>query len=83
MRSYVLEVDGEPRGKVANGDTLEIDLPPGSHRVQMRIDWCGSHELVVDGSADTRLHCAPGTNPFLGLLYITLWPNDYIKLRRA
>jgi hypothetical protein len=82
-RSYTAEVDGVDSGKVANGGTLEVELKPGPHRVRMKVDWCSSRELTVDGSEDTRLHCAPGANPFLALLYIIFWRKDYILLRRA
>ncbi len=83
LRAYTLLVDGEPRGTVGNGDTLEIELTPGEHRVRMKIDWAGSRELVVDGGSDVALRCRANANPLLVLLYITIWTSDYIRLERA
>jgi len=82
-RSYKIEVDGQAVGKIGNGETVDLKLSPGRHRVRMKVDWCGSREVMVDGSADARLHCAPGTNPFLAIFYVLFWRNDYITLRKV
>src|SRR5689334_17882773 len=29
-----VSVDGEPRGSLRPGDTLQVDVPPGAHRVE-------------------------------------------------
>ncbi len=82
VRDFVVQVDGEARGKVANGGSVTIELAPDMHQVRMAIDWCGSREVEVDGDHDTVLHCASDVKPLLALLYITLWRNDYIRLWR-
>jgi len=82
-RSYELLVDGKVRGMVRQGKTLEIDLTPGDHRVQMKIDWGTSPELVVSGDRDVALRCRANSNPFLGLLYVTIWRGRYIRLQAA
>lgn len=79
-RNYAVIVDGEERGKVANGGSFAVDLGPGMHGVRMAVDWCGSHEIEIDGDEVTALHCASRPNPLLSALYITLWRNDYIRL---
>ena len=58
-RAYIIVIDDEPHGKIMHGETISIALDPGPHRVRMKIDWCGSKELRVDG---TR-RCAVGRNP--------------------
>jgi len=83
LRAYTLLVDGEARGRIGQGETLEIELAPGDHIVQMQIDWATSAELVVDGGRDVALRCRANANPFLVLLYITIWRHDYIRLERA
>jgi hypothetical protein len=83
LRAYTLLVDGEARGRIGQGETLEIELVPGDHIVQMQIDWATSAELVVDGGRDVALRCRANANPFLVLLYITIWRHDYIRLERA
>lgn len=83
LRAYTLLVDGAARGEVKQGETLEIELPPGEHRVQMKIDWATSPELVVSGDRDVDLRCRANANPFLMWLYITIWRGRYIRLERA
>lgn len=48
LRSYRLEVDGEPRGTIRRGQILELEVPAGRHAVRARIDWTGSPDIVVD-----------------------------------
>lgn len=83
LRAYTLLIDGVASGSVMHGETLELDLPPGDHRVQMQIDWAHSAELIVNGASDVSLRCRANANPFLALLYITIWADDYIRLERA
>jgi len=83
MRAYTLLIDGAPRGAIKQGETLEVELTPGDHRVRMKIDWATSAELVVSGAQDVKLSCRSNANPFLILLYITLWRGRYIRLERA
>ena len=56
-RAYRIEVDGQPRGKVRRGETLEIGVSAGRHVVQARIDWTGSRELVVEVAAGSAVTC--------------------------
>jgi len=83
LRAYTLLVDGVARGAVRQGETLDFELPPGPCRVQMKIDWATSPELVVDGARDVALRCRANANPFLVLLYITIWRDRYIRLERV
>lgn len=83
FRAYTLLVDGVARGTVKQGETLEIELSPGDHRLQMKIDWATSPELSVSGDRDVALRCRANANPFLMLLYITIWRGRYIRLERA
>ena len=83
LRAYTLMVDGVARSAVKNGETIEVELAPGPHRVQMKIDWATSPEMLVDGGGDVALRCRANANPFLGLLYITIWRGNYIRLECA
>src|SRR3954470_14407680 len=79
LRAYTLLVDGVPCGAVKQGETLEVDLPPGDHRVQMKIDWATSPVLSVSGDRDVDLRCRANASPLLNLLYITIWRDRYIR----
>lgn len=83
LRAYTLLVDGVPRGAVGQGETLDVDLPPGPCRIQMKIDWATSPELTVDGGRNVALRCRANASPFLVPLYITIWRGKYIRLERA
>ena len=80
LRSYTLLVDGVPAGKVKQGETIHVEIPPKSVRVQMQIDWGTSKELNVDGTREVSLRCRAAANPFLAILWITLWHDRYIYL---
>lgn len=47
FRAYSIEVDGVPRGKLARGDSLRVEVAPGPHVVRAAIDWAGSPEIGV------------------------------------
>ena len=84
-RKYIIQVDDKEVASVSNGAAVEIEVEPGKHAVQMKIDWCNSQKFDVDVGAEqtVTLECGPSASPFLALLYITLWKNKYIWLRGA
>lgn len=84
-RKYQILVDGKKAAEIARGAEMAIPLPPGQHTVQMKIDWCTSPKLRVDCSAGQTvvLECGPNANPFVALLYITIWKSKYLWLRPA
>jgi hypothetical protein len=47
-RSYKVLVDGVTVGKLRPDEYLEYAVSPGSHSVQIRIDWSGSKKLFVN-----------------------------------
>ena len=47
-RTYRVFVDDVDVGGVRNGETLEVPLSPGPHRVELRIDWTGSQAVNVE-----------------------------------
>jgi hypothetical protein len=82
-RKYTVLLDGKEIAAVSNGSAVEFEAEPGKHTVQMKIDWCCSPMLEVDVQAEPVVfECGPNASPFLVLLYITLWKNKYIWLRR-
>jgi hypothetical protein len=80
LRAYTLLVDGQAVAQVKQGETIKFEIPPKSVRVQMKIDWATSEELEIDGSHDVALRCRAAANPFLALLWITIWRDRYIDL---
>jgi hypothetical protein len=84
LRKYKVLIDGEVVGKVGRNKQIEVDVPPGSHEVQMKIDWGRSEAVTVDTSTeDARLVCEPpGTTREAGRKAISNRGKDYVTLRQ-
>lgn len=85
MRDYAVLIDGKKVASVSNAADAEIPVQAGKHRVQLKIDWCGSPPIDVEvGAGQTVVvDCGPNSNPLLALLYITFWKGKYIWLRKS
>jgi len=46
-REIVVDVDGKESARLAQGAEVRIDVTPGHHLVQARMDWCASPPLDV------------------------------------
>jgi hypothetical protein len=62
FRRYRVIVDGVERGKLGRGQELSIEVTPGVHEVEGRIDWCSSGPLRIDvrEGAAVRMTLRPG-----------------------
>lgn len=47
-RAYRVVVDGQDRGELLPGASLDVPLAAGPHVVRASIDWAGSPEVEVD-----------------------------------
>ncbi|MGH0037300.1 MAG: hypothetical protein ACQGVK_19925 [Myxococcota bacterium] len=87
LRRLSIRVDGHEAGAVAFGRTTQLCVPPGRHRVQVRIDWGRSPEVEVDLEAGERVILEAG-RPQRGLRVLTAWlealvrPGNVLRLRR-
>jgi hypothetical protein len=83
MRDYLIFVDGNKLGSIANGAEVTLSIEPGQHTVQLKIDWCSSPTLAIpmaDGQ-DVTLYCGPNCKPWLTLFYAIFLRNNYLWLR--
>jgi hypothetical protein len=83
MRDYRVLVDGSERGRVSNGSEIRVDVAPGRHRVQVKIDWCGSPAVDVDveeGMVQV-LDCGPNATPLTLMYYVFLRVGRYLTLQ--
>lgn len=48
FRRYQVMIDGEMAAKVKRGRTVTLPVPPGSHEIFVRIDWCRSSSVEVN-----------------------------------
>jgi hypothetical protein len=83
MRDYRVLVDGSERGRVGNGGELRVLVAPGRHRVQVKIDWCGSPAVDVDVEEGVVqvLDCGPNATPLTLMYYVFLRVGRYLKLQ--
>lgn len=47
-RNIDIYVDGARAGSIASGETSMFDLEPGTHKIEAKIDWCGSRALTLE-----------------------------------
>ena len=46
MRAIKILVDGKQIGTIADGETKEFTTSEGAHKIEAKIDWCGSPEVL-------------------------------------
>ncbi|PRC92909.1 hypothetical protein [Solimicrobium silvestre] len=82
-RDYVILVDGKELGRVGNGSEIEIQIKPGTHTVQLKIDWCRSPKITITVATEQAitLDCGPNSTPLLALIYIIFLRKNYLWLR--
>jgi len=56
FRAYAIEIDGAHVGSIHRRKTRSFEVPPGRHRVQLRIDFCSSPPVDVYVSAGEEAH---------------------------
>lgn len=55
-RTYKVLVDGAVVTRIKQGATLQLEVSPGEHHLQLKIDWCSSRRVsfkVADGESLT------------------------------
>jgi hypothetical protein len=77
-------IDRVERARLAAGEEIEVEVDPGKHSVQARIDWTGSAEIeVVLAEGDTASFAVePAADTQFGQLARTIGRKSYLKLRR-
>lgn len=82
LRVYAVLVDGERAGEVARGDTWSGKVEPGSHTVQLKLDWGVSDVVEVDvaDGETVRIECF-ARNPLKALYTSTIGRKQYIGVR--
>ena len=84
-RAYKVLIDGEERGTVKHGEGVELEVSPGSHEVQMKVDWATSPALDVTLGEGERAEflCAPNATPMTAIFYAFFKRGSYIRLERS
>lgn len=84
-RAYKVLVDGDERGSLKAGEGVEIEVEPGSHELQMRIDWASSPMIEVELAEGARAEfaCAANASPLTAIFYAVFRRSNYIRLERS
>lgn len=87
LRAYEVVLDGCVVGGIWQGQTVELDVPPGNHTLALKIDWGRSNIVRFDmGRRIINFKCGSsmrGRRVYLILLYMTLLFNRWIWLRQS
>ena len=58
LRRYKVFVDGEVVARLRPNKQVELDVSPGAHEIQLKLDWAKSKPLTVDtSSGDVQVVC--------------------------
>jgi hypothetical protein len=80
LRAYRIVIDGEQRGKIGRGETVDIEVPSGPHELVLKIDWCRSPRLSFTVADRALFTCGPNRiSPALRRLF---HPTRWIDLRQ-
>ncbi|SRR5215204_4960939 len=83
-RAYHIYVDGEKKGEIRRGASVDFFVTEGAHRIRLKIDWCGSREIEFSAGAEETVEfdCGNNTKGFFAMYYILFAPNDYLRLQK-
>jgi hypothetical protein len=80
---YRVRIDGNPVGKIAEGETRDFFVPPGEHRIRLTMDrfWT-SREVVLQIRVGelAEFACRPSASTIVSLVLIWVRPHRWIRL---
>lgn len=76
-------VDGQTVGALKAGETLEVRVAPGQHRIEARIDWCRSRplDLTLSDGQRVTLEVTNSYGAFLALWAVTFGMRSYLTVK--
>jgi hypothetical protein len=85
LRGYAVLVDDAQVGSIRRGQTLHFQLPPGPHRLQLKIARWTSRPLtaLVEEGRTVCFVCSPGGDASEALAAVSTGRSDYITLRQT
>ena len=84
LRAYRVLLDDVPAGTIRRGGTVQLDVAPGHHHVQVTIDWGRSPvlELELADGEEVELRCFTDATPLTALWRATVGRRRYLGLER-
>lgn len=83
LRGYRVLLDGAFVGTVAPRGGLRLEVGPGEHVVEARIDWCGSQPLRFAATGEHHIaikSALRGWRLVLALVYVLFLHRSYLTL---
>ena len=83
LRSWKVIIDDTERGWIRRNSVQTFEVSAGRRRVEMKIAWCGSNQVVVDlaDGQQITLICQPAKWPALEVTAVSLLaPDQRIRL---
>jgi hypothetical protein len=80
FRSYRVLIDGRELGRIREKEVALFEVSPGSHEVELKIDWKRSPVLRVESREGDKIRLQCGAN---GLLSLFQRADSYLWLKRA
>jgi len=83
-RAYRIFVDGEQKGEIRRDSTEDFFVSEDTHRIHLKIDWCGSAEIEFTARAEETIEfdCGNNTKGFFAMYYVLFAPNEYLWLKQ-
>lgn len=86
IRKYRILIDGQQAAEIANGQTIRLNVPPGPHTLQARIDWARTGVVSFNGEASDNVFQIRsnlrGWKVLLAGIYAFI-PSRWIRLEKA
>ncbi|WP_442485190.1 hypothetical protein [Aeoliella sp. SH292] len=87
-RDYHVQLDGRSLGTLNSGETLEFDIPPGSHSLEVRVGKCTSplRMLNLKEGETVAFECGcrlKGWRALTAPWYLALARNKYLELKKV
>jgi hypothetical protein len=72
--------DGVRAARIKAGETVEIPVERGMHKVRVKVDWYGSREVEVAVPPDASLACRPRDRLWSSLSLAWIKPSRWLVL---
>ncbi len=79
-RKIKIELNGELAVTIKNGETLELDIPSGTHTIQAKIDWCSSNLLELEANDTSSIEVVLSSGEGSSLYRVIFKLKEYLKL---
>ena len=71
VRNFRIYLNGQKLGTISSGETVEYDIPDGTHDLCSKIDWCGSQNFQIT-LKDTETKCLTISGAKYGNLFMII-----------